>query len=147
VFSADFRDFLALLDKHQVRYLLIGAFAVAAHGYPRYTKDIDLLIDDEEANAQKLVDALQEFGFSALGLKAADFLEGDIIQLGHEPNRIDLLTRIPGLVFEEAFERRETILIDNVAVLLIAKDDLIKTKLASGRTQDLLDVEKLNHAP
>jgi len=145
VFANDFRDFIELLNKHEVRYLLIGAFAVAAHGYPRYTKAIDLLIDENEANALKVIDVLKAFGFESLGLDTNDFLEGDIIQLGYEPNRIDILTRVPGVLFKEVFERRATVLINGVIVSLIAKDDLIKAKLASGRLQDLLDVEKLKN--
>ena len=143
VFADDFRDFIELLNKHEVRYLLIGAFAVAAHGYPRYTKDIDVLIDEERDNAEKMVEVLKDFGFSSLGLTASDFLEGGIIQLGYEPNRIDVLSRVPGVAFGAAFERRAEVFINDVSVSLIAKDDLIKAKQASARPQDLVDVEKL----
>lgn len=145
VLEKDFREFLELLGKHGVRYLLVGGYAVVAHGYPRYTKDLDIWIDPTADNARSLIAALEEFGMASLGLSAGDFLQpGTFVQIGYSPVRIDLLTSAPGLTFAEAFEAKEDRLIDGVQVCLIGLPDLLKNKQAAGRTQDLLDYEKLS---
>ena len=95
VLSQDFKEFVQLLNEHKVRYLVIGGYAVAFHGHPRYTKDIDVWIGLDKGNAGNLLNALKDFGFGSLGLKTEDFLNSDqVVQLGYPPNRIDLLTRI-----------------------------------------------------
>jgi predicted nucleotidyltransferase len=141
--TEDFREFLKLLNDHQVEYMIIGGFAVAAHGYPRYTKDIDILIGTTSDNTTKMLAVIKDFGFGSLGLTSTDFQDDEIIQLGYEPNRIDILKNIPGIRFDIAFEKRLISTFDNLPVHVISRQDLIKAKEAAGRDQDLLDVRKL----
>jgi len=144
VLNPDFREFIQSLNDNQVRYLVVGGYAVALHGYPRYTKDIDIWIEMDAHNAANMIKALAQFGFGSLGLQAADFLVPDqIIQLGYPPNRIDLLTTAPGVDFESCFESRVKAVIDDVTVNFIDLDNLKRTKRASGRLQDLADLENL----
>jgi predicted nucleotidyltransferase len=142
--NQDFREFIASLNDNQVRYLVIGGYAVAFHGYPRYTKDIDIWIEMSEANATGIVKALEDFGFGSLGLEADDFLEADqIIQLGYPPARIDLITTAPGVDFEECYKSRIEVDIEGVSVNFIGLEDLKRNKQAAGRMQDLADLENL----
>lgn len=137
----DFKEFIQLLNAHDVQYLVVGGFAVTFHGYPRATKDIDIWIWLDEANAEKAMQALDEFGFKSLGLKATDFLEDDqIIQLGYPPARIDLLTTLPGVDFADCFPSRVEAQIDDTLVNFIDLENLKRTKRASGRPQDLADL-------
>ena len=107
VLNPDFKEFLQSLNDNQVRYLVTGGHAVAFHGYPRYTKDLDIWIEQDRDNARRLVTALGHFGFASLGLTEEDFLDpGTIIQLGNPPNRIDLLMTITGVEFDSCFESR-----------------------------------------
>jgi hypothetical protein len=123
---------------------VIGGYAVAFHGYPRYTKDIDIWIEMSEANATGIVKALEDFGFGSLGLEADDFLEADqIIQLGYPPARIDLITTAPGVDFEECYKSRIEVDIEGVSVNFIGLEDLKRNKQAAGRMQDLADLENL----
>jgi hypothetical protein len=142
--SQDFKEFIQSLNDNDVRYLVVGGYAVALHGYPRYTKDIDIWIDSSQDNAVKLLYALEQFGFGSVGLKVDDFLEADqIIQLGYPPNRIDLLTSLAGVCFEECYGSKIEVTIEDVAVSFIDIDNLKKNKRVSGRLQDLADVENL----
>lgn len=142
--NQDFKEFIQSLNDNHVRYLVIGGYAVALHGYPRYTKDIDIWIDMSPENAAKMVRALKQFGFGSLGLKAADFLVPDqIIQLGYPPNRIDLMTTPPGVDFETCYASRVKVVIDDVTVNFIDLENLKKSKKAAGRLQDLADLENL----
>ena len=142
--NQDFKEFIQSLNDNQVRYLVIGGYAVALHGYPRYTKDIDIWIGMSPDNAAKLVKALEQFGFGSLGLQAADFLVPDqIIQLGYPPNRIDLITTSPGVDFESCYASRVQVVVDEVTVNFIDLDNLKKSKRAAGRLQDLADLENL----
>lgn len=142
--SQDFREFIKSLNDNHVRYLVIGGYAVALHGYPRYTKDLDVWIEMSAENAVRMVQALEQFGFESLGLQAADFLVPDqIIQLGYPPNRIDLITTPPGVDFETCYASRVEQVIDGVTVNFIDLDNLKKSKRASGRLQDLADLENL----
>ncbi len=128
----------------RVKYLLVGGYAVAYYGYPRYTKDIDIWIECEERNAEKIIKLLKDFGFSSENLKKEDFLkEENIIQLGYPPTRIDILTSIDGVNFKECYDRKNTIAIDDVEVNIIDIEDLKKNKKASKRYQDLADLERL----
>lgn len=105
--SKDFKEFIELLNEHSVRYLVVGGYAVAFHGHPRYTKDLDVWIELSRENAGKVLKALEKFGFGSLDLKLDDFLEGDqIIQLGYPPNRIDILTTLKDLMFEDCYNAR-----------------------------------------
>ena len=142
--SKDFRDLLELLNRHQVRYLVVGGFAVAVHGTPRYTKDLDIWVEVSPDNAARLVAVLAEFGFASLGLGAEDFLDPDVvIQLGYEPNRIDFLTKLTGVEFAEAYPSRASITINEIEVPLIDRASLIANKRALGRVHDLEDVKDL----
>lgn len=142
--NQDFKEFIQLLNDNQVRYLVVGGYAVAVHGYPRYTKDIEIWIDSKPRNADRIVKSRGQFGFSALGLKESDFLVPDqIIQLGYPPNRIDIVTSLPGVSFKECYSRRLVVEIDGVSVNFIDLESLRKNKKASGRLQDLADLENL----
>ena len=141
----DFKEFIVLLNEHQVKYLVVGGYAVNYHGYPRYTRDIDFWIWLDSNNIDRLLDALHAFGFGSLGLSLEDFSNpNSIIQLGHEPFRIDLMMQIDGVHFGEAFERREERKLEGVKVNFIALPDLIESKKAAGRFKDLADAEELN---
>ena len=142
--NQDFREFIQSLNDNGVRYLVVGGYAVALHGHPRYTKDIDIWIELSEANAAHLVEALREFGFGSLGLEVTDFLVADqIIQLGYPPNRIDLITSLEGVDFETCYEARVAVEMDNVTVNFIDLENLKRNKKATGRLQDLADLENL----
>jgi hypothetical protein len=142
--NRDFQEFLRSFVQHDVRFLIIGGYALAVHGHPRYTKDLDVWVWPEPANADRILAALDEFGFGSLGLEASDFLEpGVIIQLGREPQRIDLLTFASGLEFQAAFENRVLVEIGGVEVPFLSVDDLRTNKTATGRLRDLADVEDL----
>ena len=144
MFNQDFKEFIQSLNDNQVRYLVVGGYAVALHGYPRYTKDIDIWIDLSSANAARVISALKQFGFGSLGLKEQDFLEEDtIIQLGNPPRRIDLLTTLPGVEFEPCFVEKVVVDMDWLPVNFIDLDNLKKNKLATGRAQDIADIENL----
>jgi hypothetical protein len=124
--------------------LVIGGYAVNFHGYPRYTKDIDFWIWLSPPNIQKLLAAIQAFGFGALGLEASDFTDPDsIIQLGYEPYRIDLLVDIGDIDFETCFARRLDAELDETPIHFLGLDDLIQVKKNTGRLQDLADAEQL----
>lgn len=140
----DLREFIELLNALEVRYIVVGAFAVAYHGHPRYTADIDLFIEPSMENANRIVSAIKEFGFGDLGLLAEDFLQEDqVIQLGISPNRVDLLTFLSGVSFEEAWSERQQGEIGSLHVSFISKELLKRNKAATGRTQDLADLEQL----
>ena len=144
IFNQDFREFIESLNKHNVRYLLIGGYAVALHGHPRYTKDLDIWIWMEDTNAANLLKALKDFGFSSLPLVNEDFLKPDqIVQLGFPPNRIDLMTSPKGVDFNTCYASREEIEIEGLKVNLIDLKNLKKNKKATGRHQDLADIENL----
>lgn len=144
ILNPDFKEFFQLLNANGVRYLIIGGYAVAYHGYPRYTKDIDVWIWVDPDNAARIVKTLVDFGFESLGLEKKDFLETDtIIQLGQAPNRIDLVMGASGVDFEESFASREEVEIEGVKLNFIDLENLKKNKKASGRLQDLADIENL----
>lgn len=139
----DFKEFIELLNKNNVRYIVIGGYAVVYHGYVRSTNDIDIWIDISKDNIKKVIKALDEFGFASLNIKKGDFSPNQIIQLGYPPNRIDLLTTPAGIDFETCYKSKEQVDIDHIAVNIIDLENLIKAKKASGRTRDLADVEEL----
>ena len=144
VLNQDFKEFIQSLNDNQVRYLVIGGYAVALHGHPRYTKDLDLWIEHSEESAVKMIAALDQFGFASLDLKPADFLEpNQVIQLGYPPNRIDIMTSLEGIEFESCYESRVVVIVDNVEISFIDLDNLKKNKRATGRFQDLADIENL----
>jgi len=144
VLDPGFREFCQLLNANNVRYLIIGGYAVAFHGYPRYTKDIDIWLWIDQENANRVVQTLKDFGFESLGLQVEDFLEAEtVIQLGHPPNRIDLIMGAPGVNFNTCYESWIEIKIDYITIPLIDLENLKKNKRASVRLQDLADIQNL----
>lgn len=140
----DYEDLLRLLNEHNVRYCIIGSYALAFYSVPRYTKDIDVLIGRGVENAQRVIDPLNDFGFESLGLTADDLIqEGNIIQLGYEPVRIDIITSIEGIEFSAVWQNREKGPFGDQEVNFIGLEDLIRTKQMSDRTQDMADLEVL----
>ena len=144
-FDRDFKEFLACLAARDVRFLVVGGYAVAVHGHPRYTGDLDLWVWTGAANAECLLTALDDFGFGSVGLVANDFTEpGRVVQLGYPPVRIDLLTSIDGVEFEGCFDRRVEIVVDGLKVPFIALEDLRRNMASSGRPQDIADLAALD---
>jgi len=141
--SRDFTDFLNLLTQHEVKALIIGAFAVAFHAKPRFTKDLDIFIEATPENAERLLRAIDAFGFGALGLTVSDFGPGRVTQLGYPPNRIDLVTSIDGVTFEEAWASRVAGKYGVVDVWYIGREALVRNKAAAARPQDLMDLASL----
>ena len=140
----DYEEFLELLNKHNVRYCVIGAFALAFHARPRYTKDMDILIEPTTDNAKRLLIALDAFGFGSLNLVVEDFtIPGNIIQLGYEPVRIDIITSIKGLEFKDVWENRVQGPYGIQTVNFIDRQNLIRAKKLSNRPQDLADLKLL----
>jgi len=145
--NSDFSDLLRLFNVNQVRYLVIGGYALMQYAEPRYTKDLDLWISADTTNAQAVYLALREFGAPLADLTAADFAqEGYFYQMGVPPVRVDILMGIPGVMFEEAWPRRLEVDFDGLVVPFMARQDLIAAKRAAGRPQDLLDVAQLTRA-
>lgn len=143
--NSDFSDLLRLFNDNQVRYLVIGGYAVVQYAEPRFTKDLDLWVSTDAANAKAVYKALREFGAPLAGLTDKDFAEeGYFYQMGVPPVRVDVLMGIPGLDFEDAWQRRSQFDFDGLLVWFVSKHDLIKSKLASGRPQDLLDADVLS---
>ena len=142
--EADFLDFIRLCNQFEVKYLVIGGFAVSVHGYPRSTKDIDISIELAEDNADKMVHVINEFGFASLRLTKDDFTKRDFItQLGHEPVRIDIINDLDGVIFEEAWNNKKVIVMLGEPVNFIGYEELLKVKAKAGRPQDLADIDKL----
>jgi len=143
--SRDFKEFLQSLNDSGVRYLVLGGYAVAFYGHPRYTKDLDVWIENSRENAEKLVKALEQFGFGALNLTAEDFLdEGQVVQMGVAPHRIDVLNFADGIDFSKCYDSRQIAEFDGVKIAFIDIENLKTNKRASGRLQDLADVENLS---
>jgi hypothetical protein len=142
--SKDFEELLGSLRSRGVKALVVGGYALAFHAKPRFTKDFDLWVETSEENIQKLLAALSDFGFGGIGLTRDDFAEpGRFVQLGFPPNRIDLMTSIPGLEFASAWENRVEDRFGEEAVFYLSRQDLIASKRAAGRLQDLADLEVL----
>jgi len=142
--NRDFKEFVELLNSIGVEYLIVGGYALAAHGHPRYTGDLDIWIRASARNVDKLLDALARFGFGELGLKAEDFLSpGTIVQLGYPPSRIDLLTAIDGVEFDACYARRVVMNIAGVELPIIGLEEFRANKRAAGRAQDLADLQSL----
>lgn len=139
--TRDFKEFIELLNAHEVKYLIVGEYAVNYHGYIRFTGDLDFWIWIEKENIKKLLSAINEFGFGSLKLNSTDFVNPEnIIQFGVEPNRIDLLVDVDTLNFEQCYTRRVIQKKEGVEMNIISIDDLIIAKEAAGRPQDLADV-------
>ena len=145
--NRDFKEFVGLLAAAGVEYLVVGGYALAAHGRPRYTGDLDLWIGNGEANVGRVIKALDAFGFGSLGLQASDFSNDDaVVQLGYPPGRIDLLTGIDGVCFAECYPRRQVTRVAGVDLPIIHLDDFKANKRAAGRPRDLSDLASLDDA-
>jgi predicted nucleotidyltransferase len=141
----DLREFIESLNSRRVDYVIVGGHAVAFHGHPRFTGDIDLFVRASSENAGRLVEAITDFGFSDLRLSPDTLTRpNNVVQLGYPPNRIDLLTSISGVDFEEAWNSKAAGELDGVPVFFLGWDALLKNKRASGRDRDLVDVSRLS---
>lgn len=141
----DYEELLKLFNKNKVKYCIVGAFALAFHAIPRYTKDMDIFIEASEKNAKGILKALNEFGFGVLNLSMSDFsAKGRTIQLGYEPVRIDILTLIDGCTFEEVWKNKKTGRYGKEKIYFIGLDDMIRNKKASKRKIDKADLEILS---
>ena len=142
--NRDYKEMLSLLLDNEVEFLLVGAYALAIHGYPRATADIDIFIKPDSENASKLYKTLEEFGAPLENVSPDDFVEpGIILQIGVAPRRIDILTKIDGMTFDEASGGKEIIEIEDLMIHVISRKNLIINKLATGREKDRIDAENL----
>ncbi len=140
----DYEELFELLNYEKVKYLIVGAYALALHGYPRYTGDIDIFVKQNVVNVRRLLRVLKKFGFGTVGITEKGLLEKrTVVQLGYPPNRIDLITSIEGVTFDSAWKNRISGSFGTQIVSYISKEDLIKNKLAAKRDKDLLDVKML----
>lgn len=140
----DFKEFLQLLNAHQVKYLLVGGYVLAIHGYPRNTGDMNIWYQRDPDNINRLLYVLRDFGFTSTGLTTKDLSEPEIvIQLGNPPVRIDLMNSISGVSFDAAFERRISVQAGDIEINCISFNDLKQNKKATGRLSDLSDLEQL----
>ena len=144
MFSQDFHQFVESLTEAKVDYLIVGGYAVGIHGHPRFTGDMDIWINQNQENAKRVIEAINYFGFSSLGITVDDLLvPKNVIQMGNPPLRIDILTEIDGVGFEDCFPNKKIVTIAGLQFNFISYQDLIKNKLASGRAKDLDDVSNL----
>lgn len=140
----DYEELLESLNSNKVRYCIVGAYALALHTKPRYTKDMDIFVEATPVNAKRILAALQDFGFGSINLTENDFTEkGQIIQLGFEPVRVDIINDIKGVSFEEVWEQRITAKYGKIEANFIDLENLIKSKRNSGRPQDYADLQAL----
>lgn len=143
--NSDFSDLLSLFNARDVKFLVIGGYAVVQHAEPRFTNDLDLWIGAETRNAKAVFNALHDFGAPLTGLTESDFREeGHFYRMGTPPSRVDILMGIPGVGFDAAWERRVEVDFDGLLVPFISREDLIRAKRAAGRPQDLLDIDSLS---
>lgn len=140
----DFKELLESLNRHGVRYLLIGGYAVGLYGHARTTNDIDIVVADDPENAQKVVDALTEFGFGGGELSTDLFTRKEsLVIMGVEPVTVDILNYLTGGDFNQAYSRRRTVAVEDIEITLISYEDLITNKRATGRLKDLADIDEL----
>ena len=140
----DFAELVATLNQNKAEFVIVGAHAVAFHGYARGTKDLDILIRSTPENILRVLAALKDFGFGSLGLKEADFIGDNVIQLGYPPNRVDLLSGISGVDAETVWKTRVKGTYQGLPACFISRDCLLENKRAADRGQDRLDVQKLD---
>ena len=142
--NSDFKDLLSTFNANRVQYLVVGAYAFMKHAEPRYTKDLDIWIRPSKANSRRVFKALRQFGAPLSKLSEDDFAHpGLYYQIGVEPTRIDILMSIPGLKFSDAWNQRVNSDLGGVSATILSKEDLIASKHASGRPQDLVDIQTL----
>jgi predicted nucleotidyltransferase len=144
ILNRHFREFLELLERHKVEFLIVGGYAVGLHGFPRYTGDLDVFVAISRANAAQLVKAFADFGFSDLKLSENDFLTNEtIVEIGREPVKIQILTGIDGVAFDACYRRRIKFEDSGLQIPFISFDDLIANKAASPRAKDKIDLDEL----
>lgn len=143
--SKDFKEFIGLLNLHKVKFIIVGGYAVGFHGYIRATGDIDIWIDPTVDNAQNLLKALSDFGFGTLsGISIDDFIkDNSVVQLGYPPFRIDLMTSVSGVTFDQCYSKKENTMIDEIKVPFIDLESLKINKASTNRKKDLGDLENL----
>ncbi len=140
----DFKELLELFNAHKVKYLIVGGYALAFHGAPRYTGDIDIFVSPDAKNAIRILKALDEFGFGSVGLTEEDLkTPNKVVQLGFPPVRIDIITSISGVSWDDAFKKHEQGEYGDIPVNYIGKEHYVANKRASGRKKDLADLEAL----
>lgn len=145
---SDFKELLALLNENNVDYVVIGGYALAYHGAPRYTGALDILVPPDALNGRRICQSLADFGFSGLGLSESDFASPNaVIQLGYPPVRIDLATSIDGVTWEEVRHGSIESMLDGMPVRIIGRAELIANKRASARAKDFADLEALGEGP
>lgn len=145
--TKDFEELLGVFLHDEVRFVIVGAHALAHHARPRYTKDLDIFLEPSSENAARIVNALEKFGFGGLGIAPSDFdRPGRILQLGAPPNRVDLMTAIDGVSFPDAWESRSEGAYGTLRVPFIGFDALVRNKTAAARLQDLADLETLRRS-
>ncbi|MBI4766889.1 MAG: hypothetical protein HY787_20235 [Deltaproteobacteria bacterium] len=138
---------MKLFEKHKIRYLIVGGYAVMKYSEPRFTKELDVFIATDQDNASGIYTALKEFGAPLENLTPDDFSQkGYFYQMGRPPLRVDIMMSIPGIEFDEAWENREAVELGDLKILFISRSDLIKVKEASDRPQDRIDIDKLREA-
>ena len=140
----DFKELFKSLNANDVRYLMIGGYAVGVYGYPRATGDIDIFVSDDEENVGKLIEALRDFGFAGFDLSDIFVKKRSLVEIGVEPLKVQLMNFADGLKFDEAFESRKIVAVEDIFISTVSKSDLIKNKRKSGRHKDLADIERLN---
>jgi len=140
----DYKELLELFNSHKVEYIIVGAYALAFYGIPRYTGDIDIFVKPDSLNAKNIIKALNEFGFESVGLKESDFTTPDkVIQLGVSPCRVDIITSLSGISWEEAYSDREKDKYGDISVFYLGKKTFIINKKSIGRKKDLADIEEI----
>ncbi len=145
--NQDYKEMLSTLLEEKVNFLLVGAYAMAAHGYPRATGDIDIFIQSNETNAEKVYNALIKFGAPLNNVSIKDFsTPGTIFQIGVAPRRIDIINSIDGVSFEDAYSNRIIVEIESLPVPVLSKENIIKNKEATGRLKDKLDANSLKNS-
>ncbi|MBN1361664.1 MAG: nucleotidyltransferase [Sedimentisphaerales bacterium] len=142
--NEDYRDMLRALSDHEVRFLLVGAYAMAAHGYPRATGDIDIWVEPTAENSRRVYRALAAFGAPVRELDETAFAQkGTVFQIGVEPRRIDIISAVSGVEFEQAYPQRRTVDLEGLVIPVVSFNDLVKNKRATGRDKDRIDVKRL----
>jgi hypothetical protein len=144
VLNSDYKDMLQVLLDNGVKFLLVGAYAMGAHGYPRATGDIDIWVEPSPDNSKRVYHALAQFGAPLHEVDEATFVKpGVVFQIGIAPRRIDIMSAISGVEFDEAYQHRQTVEIEGMAIPLLSYDDLVRNKRATGRDRDGLDADRL----
>lgn len=139
--NQDFRDILSSLNRAKAEFIVVGAFALASHGRPRATGDIDIFLRNSQDNAERVMTALRDFGAPLANLSLEDFTSHDnVVQIGVEPRRIDLMTRISGVSFDDAWKNKVAVQIGDLEVFVLSKNDLLKNKRATDREKDRGDI-------